>query len=318
MKELIGALRKEDVTGGTEDAPRTIKQAMRIRRAERATATNSAPPQITEQIPSTVRYSRSLPPLSRRPLPRFNEDTPLFDCLNYFQTGRSHMALVVRGESPALSSHAPIHRPLLHLLRLSLSSCAAARTDGPPQSARTCVRFRRAHDAHAPRRERGRAERAAPPAPGTLPNRREPQGAPRTAPQSNSQSTNSPVASCAPPSAACGFGSLALCALQPDSSRFLVIVGFAPRQNPSRTRTPDLKKMKEMDMVRICPRFHPQHPPPHASLPIPHIRGPCRSPSCLRLTSQKERERERQTLLSHLLPLSAPCPLCSSFRSPWI
>jgi hypothetical protein len=85
VKELIGALKKEDIISEGECEPRTMKQAMRI-----------------------------------RPLPRFNKETPLFDCLNYFQTGRSHMALVTRGKtmltalgasSGVSNAQRPVRRP---------------------------------------------------------------------------------------------------------------------------------------------------------------------------------------------------------------
>jgi len=63
VKELFAAIRLEDLQGG-EGSPRTIVDAIKL-----------------------------------RPIPKMNADTPLYTALNYFQTGRSHMAVVTQGKT---------------------------------------------------------------------------------------------------------------------------------------------------------------------------------------------------------------------------
>ncbi len=64
VKELFAAIRLEDLQPAEGSAPRTIADAIKL-----------------------------------RPIPKMNADTPLYTALNYFQTGRSHMAVVTRGKT---------------------------------------------------------------------------------------------------------------------------------------------------------------------------------------------------------------------------
>lgn len=62
VKELIGALRKEDVSSEIPDENRTIKQAMRIRRAP---GPDPAPPPLRPRSPAWA-MSSELPTPRRR------------------------------------------------------------------------------------------------------------------------------------------------------------------------------------------------------------------------------------------------------------
>ena len=73
VKELFAALRREDLrhgNGGAQDAEGRAPSARTIGEA-----------------------------IKLRPIPRMNASTPLYTALNYFQTGRSHMAVITRGKT---------------------------------------------------------------------------------------------------------------------------------------------------------------------------------------------------------------------------
>ena len=71
VKELFAALRREDLRhGGPNDT--------------------GGPPPSARTIGDSIKL---------RPIPRMNASTPLYTALNYFQTGRSHMAVITRGKT---------------------------------------------------------------------------------------------------------------------------------------------------------------------------------------------------------------------------
>jgi hypothetical protein len=73
VKELFSALRREDLRHGTGGAQDEEGRTPSVR---------------------TIGESIKL-----RPIPRMNASTPLYTALNYFQTGRSHMAVITRGKT---------------------------------------------------------------------------------------------------------------------------------------------------------------------------------------------------------------------------
>jgi hypothetical protein len=81
VKELFAAVTLEDLTGGT-------------------------PGHDGEEKAAAVHVPRSIADAIRlRPIPRMNQHTPLYTALNYFQTGRSHMAVVTGGTTVLYLDH---------------------------------------------------------------------------------------------------------------------------------------------------------------------------------------------------------------------
>ena len=82
VKELFAAMRLEDL------------QRQEQQRSDGEGIANGDGKQPEPHRPRTIEQAIKL-----RPIPRMNAETPLYTALNYFQTGRSHMAVITHGKT---------------------------------------------------------------------------------------------------------------------------------------------------------------------------------------------------------------------------